>query len=161
MSGQIQCPNCGGYRIMERKKEYIDPATGKPLRPSLLEVVAGAVLYWFIICGFMGLCGAPLAFLMAGPVPAVVSLVLGAAMLCVGWAGGARYTRKLTVKRLILECSLCGYQWSWRTDEPLLRYRADPQLIQRGAQRLSEEAERLQQAAAAHFLEQQRGQQKK
>ncbi len=165
MSDQIQCPNCGGYRVTAKRKELLDPRTGRRAG-SCLEVVLLATMQAFLYISVVTPCAVVGVFLQrgrAGVPHALLLLVLGAAMFLVTRAGTAYFTRRYTVERLHLECQLCGYRWSWRTDEPLLQYRADPELIQRGAQKLSEEAEarRLQEQAAAQFLDHQRRQQKK
>jgi len=51
-------------------------------------------------------------------------------------------------------CVLCGYRWTWQTDQPKPQVIVRPDLVQLGAQKLEEDRKAA--AAAAWQMEQQR-----
>lgn len=156
MSDQVQCPNCGGYRV--RDPETIGDFEERD--PSSAEVGFSTILYLgaALFCGFL--------------VWAAFYVAVGIILVMVGWRvteGGEligvatviaiipaaivsfKYFRHLAhgVRRdkvlhradshLRYSCLLCGYEWDWRpgTARPTVTMR--PELIAAGQQRLEEE----------------------
>ncbi len=150
---QVQCPNCGGYRVeattstFERKTGVNTDFGCSALAISLL-FAAG-----FVVGGY---CAFTLGIFASGS-PTFLDVVVG----IVGVGFGlliAIYTFKLYIKntradkitRFYNTCSLCGYKWTQRSDEPLLPVHVRRDLITEGELRLAEE-ERQRNLEAGHW----------
>lgn len=150
MSGQTRCPNCGGYRVWDEvKKLTVSKRSGK-------TVSGGAVFGVILLSGvFLVLA---LAIMNSQPAyhkdpPAIVWILFAPEGITL--FGGLFYLLAIwrVVKLHRYTCSLCGYKWAWRADEPEpeATQPANPDLIARGEQNLRN-------AAAAAAWEQQRRQ---
>lgn len=160
---QVQCPNCGGFRVetttstSERKTGITTDFGGSQLAVSLLFAV-GFVFggYWAATLG--GVFGSIDS-------PTFLDTILGIGSIGTGLFI-ALYTIKLYIKNVRADkvicfhntCSLCGYKWTQRNNEPLPPVHVQQDLIAKGAQRLEEEEEdwRRRAAAAAYLQSQQR-----
>ena len=149
ISNQVQCPNCGGYKITSAEK----PIKEKVPTPILQRVTNGVLGLALIGLGLyiysIGLrsdissdggtiyawtCGCPGALLL------LVALFSSTQLKQVG-------------KYYQFSCLLCGYSWEWREGQPWPKVKANPDLIAKGAQRLEEEdeEERKRQEALYHL----------
>ncbi len=165
MSEQVQCPNCGGYKLHTEKQITI--ATEKQ-----------QIKYnWFVKLSNLVTVGGLILFLVYVAIPPSTqtqtagnnyigySLVFGAIAL-----GLAVYLFNLLTDRITktvpsvikynLYCELCGYRWTWQNDQPYPTVNVNPALIQQGEQRLQEEAARRQRDMEAAWLLQQQQQKK-
>jgi rubredoxin len=159
MLGQVQCPNCGGYKTKVTNVRSIGDFEGvlskklpQPIGCLAFLVGLGLALgwqWWF--------CSALLSGDILMPLIAGVSLLVGS-ILALRWLSSKYHE---VAKEYSYECHLCGYQWTWRTDEPKSRVTVRPDLIVRGEQKLEEEERerrrRDEEAAAwAHYQRQKR-----
>lgn len=127
---QVQCPNCGGYKV-ETESDFLE---GEYERIGCLFRLA-------LLCSFLLMLGIPFFYAVARE-----AVFLGKRRKLVGQIH--KYT-----------CYLCGYEWTWKTGDPLPQVNVRPDLIAKGEQRLEEERRRQAEAAAAAWWLQQ--QQKK
>ncbi len=131
---QVQCPNCGGYKIKVR-----DQGTGC----ALLWLIFGG---WLFAAG--GLFLAAFAFEGYGKTfLAGLGQCIGGILLIALGIGPLIFARLATNANL-LECELCGNKWDNRTVPPNAQIQVRPDLIQKGEQRLREDEERARWAAA-------------
>lgn len=162
---QVQCPNCGGYKVETKATVKIDPESGH----QVIEGAKSCLLLLFVF--LLGPLGALFLFSAAlasdQPISAVVFGALGIIGLVptiiitagiiktIKREGGIKKGQK-TVKKYYYACHLCGYEWSRREDEPLPPVTLRPDLILKGEQRLREEAEEwARRAAAAQWIQRQ------
>jgi hypothetical protein len=125
MESQVQCPNCGGYRVASwAVKEW--PIVGSAYQGVLILMVdlcfivfafafynnrnPGGLFWFFLITSF---------------------LLFSYALLCF-FTPAIGHT---------FECLLCGKRWYLRLGEPSPGATVRPDLIARGEQRLREEEE--------------------
>jgi len=152
MSTQIQCPNCSGYRVnvqnqkvitTEEQKKYTNPVSG---------------FFWLgvIILGFSIL--AALSFgVVFGAGLAIILLLLSVfgRYRAVKKGTADWYMEKVpSVIKYDYRCEICGFNWTWQSDEPLPEVHIRPGLIAKGAQKLKEEDEARRQAEIAHHVAQ-------
>ena len=157
---QVQCPNCGGYKVNQVSVVGLNANTrGVLLKSILLTLLApGFILLlawgadWAV--GDNGLDNLAV-WLVGHPwVLAAATVVLFFTFLS-GFDNQAR--AKATLKRYRFACELCGYHWDWTNNTPWPQVQVRPDLIAAGAQRLKEEADQRQRdMEAAAWLAQQR-----
>lgn len=132
---QVQCPNCGGYRVTETK-EYVSVDLGEKtmgIGRRIFEVVSFVIL---LIITF--------------------GLILLGLLFIPAWRNSLFHGRIKQHKTMTLyhyTCDLCGYKWSSNDSLPTGQVR--PDLIAKGAQKIEEEEQQRQVAAAAFYLSQQ------
>jgi len=133
MSNYVQCPNCGGYRIICERT--ITEKPNPEYRFSWWALVLSKIDF---VVGFFTTFGFHLLFLLSRDIRAIL----------VG-----KQRNPLKVIGYHYACQLCGYRWIWNTGTPLPKVRVNHDLITRGAQRLEEEAEeeRKRQEALYHL----------
>jgi transcription elongation factor Elf1 len=141
MTDQVQCPNCGGYKV-NTTTDKVDRKSGNAV-PGCGVLF---VLFFFAVIGWLlgvGLNDA--AYALCG------LLITGTFI----W-GLSTYLKADKIKRYHHTCWLCGYKWIRREDEPLPPVNIRPDLIAKGEQKLEEEAaeEEQRQHAAALFYSQ-------
>jgi hypothetical protein len=120
MSDQVQCPNCGGYRVYQQvASSHLETHTR---RSNLGARVFAGVLTFYSVGLFL---------LDKGTRDALVK-------------GEEQETTKVA-DSYQNSCLLCGYLWVWTVGDPLPQVQVRPDLIAVGEQRLREEAERLRQ----------------
>lgn len=144
MSNQVQCPNCGGYRV-ETVNKADNKVTNREhtdfwfyiLIGGGISLAAAIIFVWGIYDSFHRWRSHPV--IAAEVVIPIVLTLIGLLAMNAGW----RHS-KADQKNLILHyyhtCWLCGYRWNRRADEPLPEVRIRPDLIAKGEQRLQEEA---------------------
>jgi rubredoxin len=142
MLGQVQCPNCGGYKTEVTNVRSIGDFEGvlskelpQPIGCLAFLVGLGLALgwqWWFCSALFSGDILNILMPLIAG-----VSLLVGS-ILGLRWLNGQYHE---VAKEYSYKCHLCGYEWMWRSDKPKPRVTVRPDLIVKGAQKLEEERE--------------------
>ena len=117
MSNQIQCSNCGGFKV-----DSLD-SRGKSAEGVLcLVFLAAAAIGALFLINVGGV-----AILLAVPVGLVALLYLLPMTLdAFGKAGNA-------IKH---SCQLCGYSWSVRPGDPAPPVQVRPDLIKKGAEHL-------------------------
>ena len=145
---QVQCPNCGGYRVNE-ERVHTDPKTNRNVSESggcgdwIRAFVAGVAAF-FVIGGCIGgeLFGVKTTDASYGTwvyATLFLSVALGIAALVI-----TRRARRAALARADTTynyyCLLCGYRWSWRPGTPLPNVQVRPELIAKGEQKLAEEA---------------------
>jgi hypothetical protein len=150
MTGQVQCPNCGGYKVSTKTATItIDRRSGKAIEGcgALLLLLIFAVSGWFAVALFIALMEDP--FIRSNPGPFMICFMVGPAAL-----GGPLFTGlfiralstylkadKVVKEKYYHACLLCGYEWSRWEDEPLPPVTVRPDLIVKGEQKLEEERE--------------------
>ena len=146
---QLQCPNCGGYKVTSGEKPVIKKVpvpTWQRLAWGLLGLgLLGLAFFLNMVIDFNSdgalqtwlYCGCP------GIVLTLVALFQSTSMKKVGkyWA---------------FSCLLCGYRWEWSEGQPWPKVKVNSDLIVKGAQRLEEEEreaeeERKRQEALYHL----------
>lgn len=153
---QVQCPNCGGYRVSEETAYYSDSAgkhlANDPTAPtgcSLLVVAVGVAMFMVVQDTTIKIVGILLVLLASGALVGMLGLtrMIGSANK------GLHRVNKYA-------CLLCGYRWEWHQGDPLPSVTVRPDLIQKGEQRLQAEEEerrkREEALQALHYLNQQR-----
>lgn len=159
---QVQCPNCGGFKV-SGEKIHIDPKTKRKISTSgcgswviasllwLCLMIAGGAIFGNTstsddnrLAGVLYLGCVGLSFVIP-----IVGLVL------------MERNRSDTLAKAITtykySCLLCGYAWEWHEGEPWPEAHIRPDLIAKGEERLqAEAAERRRQEEAAWLLQQQR-----
>lgn len=131
---QIQCPNCGGYKVSEEKrtviaseKRYVDSSSSG--RMKLLQT--GVAVFLLIAFG---------AFLQGNT---LYGCLAGLIAILFVWAAWLLFRNGVkqdvpTIVRYEFYCELCGYRWTWRSNEPYPHITINPTLVQQGEQRLEE-----------------------
>lgn len=161
MSDQVQCPNCGGYKI-DGKILRVDPSTGQVIKyGGCFLVVITIMLYvgavqclWFLLF-FLG----EKIFSGVEINPAIGLLAIAATFVLPFFVVIPFYIERNAAKKraynlYVYHCNLCGYDWQWREGQPRPKVSVQPDLIEKGEQRLQEEDERRrkqQEAAAALY----------
>ena len=137
MADQVQCPNCGGYKT-EVTVKYIGVGVLYEFLGCAVVVLTGVLAGGFVLWWFYALASGnilpPLVATGVLLVVAVVGLILQLSRL-------HKQQYHEVPKEYSYKCHLCGYQWTWRTDEPKPRVTVRPDLIVRGEQKLEEERE--------------------
>ena len=124
MNEQVQCPNCGGYRVVAFSQitEKLPTKEYKPISPFWI---------WLIRIGFVVICfvawGIPLLLLLSSDIR---RLIFTGQVTMIGKVVGYNYS-----------CGLCNYRWSWIIGTPKPEVHIQPDLIKRGMQKLQEEDE--------------------
>lgn len=122
---QLQCPNCGGYKI------------GTPTElncgcVSLCFLIGGVTLFWSVP-GFISVIGSPdNSFFKV----ILQSLFIGSALLIGGTAYLIWYWNYSRTHHI---CLLCGYRWEYRAGQPAPEIHVRPDLMEKGARRLEDE----------------------
>jgi len=157
MSDQVQCPNCGGFRVYSEKdntlEERIAPAK-ELLRNSFVipSVIAVPSIIVSVISVYypsdlttgLGVLG------IAASVILFVVLFLWYLWVLVFGNGEFRYQTRTGIYHKY-SCNLCGYKWEWLPGKPLPRVHINPDLITKGEQRLAREEEERRRQAALEF----------
>ncbi|MBI1923217.1 hypothetical protein HYR99_03095 [Candidatus Poribacteria bacterium] len=143
---QVQCPNCGGYKVTTYPSTY-NRRTGKELQKFGCGFWAG-MFFWGGVFGIYPLFGGVgvLILLIMGKAPGL-DIGMGIGLLVIGftctslagfWMIGSirEYFKADKITIYGHACSLCGYSWARREDEPLPEVRMRPDLIAMGEQRL-------------------------
>ena len=140
---QVQCPNCGGYKIDE--KAFVrKPKSGQLSfdQIALILLVSFGLGSWWLWKGNT----------LWGVLSIVGGLISYTILLALLSNRPSVYHRT---------CMLCGYKWTWESGQPEPRIRVRPDLIQKGMQKLEEEEReereerQRQQEEAAYWLHQQ------
>lgn len=148
---QVQCPNCGGYKVSEERvrveMEYTAISSDKPRGGGLLlYLVVGVVFIVVLGINFE----IPRMFIGFALIALVIAPFVVIAMRTDSQPNSSIYS-----------CNICGFNWAVKDGEPEPEATVRPELILKGEQNLKEEeAERQRQAAsaaaAARLLQQQR-----
>jgi len=166
MADQVQCPNCGGYRVTTSKVETLwisVPFSSAERRKSITQWLIGIPVSIIIVLA-IGFLSTALGLDNDNPVAIGVGWI-GLPFLCViliapfaiPYLLFHKKTKNVVKGQLYhYYCSLCGYRWSWETGTPTPQVNVRPDLIAKGSQRLEEEEEERRQAAAATWYLQQR-----
>ncbi len=145
MSNQVQCPNCGGYKVSQNI-DRIDPATGNMVGSGgcgiavLFSILGFALAIYGTMSGnsVIGFSGTALMVLVGFPLIVWLEIKKG-------------QSQKRAYNLYNYQCNLCGYQWSWREGQPKSKVNIRPDLIERGEQRLEKEHQKQQEDAAALY----------
>jgi hypothetical protein len=130
MANQVQCPNCGGFKI-DQNIYQIDPSTGKRIASG-----CGTWFLEFVVSIVLGLIFSALTQ-NESMIIVVVPLVFIPLYI---WSEIKRSRAKARSYNIYnYECKLCGYKWAWREGTPLPIINIRPDLIAQGEQRLEEE----------------------
>ncbi len=150
---QVQCPNCGGYKINTEKAVTIASVKRQTSVPIFRALIGLGVLACVLLYGV-----ARGDFLAIGSTALLIAIV--------GFLLFRSLTGQLTEKvpsivRYDLGCLLCGYRWTWQNDQPYPKVNVNSALIQQGELRLQEDEHRRREQQqremeAAWLLEQQR-----
>jgi hypothetical protein len=133
--GQVQCPNCGGYKVGGLSNQLFKY---KPL-----SGVVWSIILLFFIPFVIGSYGLGLIIL--------IDVNIREAVL------NKRIREKYIGIEYNFTCSLCGCEWSWKQGQPWPKIEVRPDLIAAGEQRLADEAkQRLRDAEGAFWLSQHR-----
>lgn len=140
---QVQCPNCGGYRV-STETETLNLKTGRKVNYgcalwAMVLLGGGLCLFGFMaIADGSGITGAIL----------ILSGIITALLIFRGLAKQSKAGDTITVYHHA--CDLCGYKWTWRENEAMPQVQVRPDLIVAGEQRLREAEERRRRDAEAY-----------
>ncbi|MEK7354555.1 MAG: hypothetical protein AABZ77_08635 [Chloroflexota bacterium] len=144
MSDQMQCPNCGGFRVETKQERKFNP-TGNYIPINRAIRIIGIPI---LILGF------PFAL------PSLLFSEKIRDDFYEEVIKGRRKEIKYTTTIYHCNCNLCYYKWDWDVRDPKPEAHVRPDIIQKGAKKLEEEqaaaAIAQQNAAAAQYLSQQR-----
>lgn len=127
MTDQVQCPHCGGYKVGTERRNRIDPKTGKnygqPPTDKMKEDVSNSGCLFIMVIFF------PLLILYL--IVYIIAAIADNALV-----------PKDVLNEYSYICSLCGYKWTWRENDPLPPVEVRPDLIVQGEQSLEEKRKR-------------------
>lgn len=129
MSNQVQCPNCGGYRVREVENVL---GSGKWKKAERTR----AFIAWMAMAVPVIVIGA--LIVNSSPEELVPSITCGAILLAVPTFLVLNKTATRIIGK-VHRCDLCGYIWRQLFDEPSPPVTIRPDLIAKGEQRLKEE----------------------
>jgi len=147
MANQVQCPNCGAYKINAEIENV-------PRPEKKLSYFFWLLAIFFVIAGCLL---SLLLFVKVSVLPAAV--VFGITLIW--WLVSLKGLDRTTFKQYNFECELCGYKWTWKEGDPWPEVTVRSDLIAKGYQRLQEQEQQEHQrqaAALAAILEQQKRQ---
>jgi len=163
---QVQCPNCDGFKVHEEKqviateRRQIPLSVGEALQGSLIVACIVGCVSLALILGLTSVEIGGFARVVIGV--GLVLLALPFIVLAPIRAAQGKATIARDVPSLVkydFHCQICGYSWTWRTDEPPPVVNVRPDLIAKGAKKLKDDERRRQeqqeQAAALWYLQQQ------
>ena len=120
---QVQCPNCGGYRIaLSQVTEKLPTKEYKPISPILLW----GWRFCFVVVCFMTFGG----YLLVLFISDIRKLTFHGLWPTITKVVGYNYS-----------CALCNYHWTWMIGAPNPEVHIRPDLMMKGAQKLQEEEE--------------------
>jgi DNA-directed RNA polymerase subunit RPC12/RpoP len=125
MSGQVQCPHCGGFKVTIESSDRIDKKTGLRYGSGELDIFDFSKSEVFF-----------LAVLLFPLWLAIVIVIVPFHIL------HERSVPKDVIWEYSYVCNLCGYKWIWQDNEPLPQIQIQPELISKGEQLLEEERQR-------------------
>jgi len=160
MANQVQCPNCGGYKVSFSQKDIFEKRAYSVYDPKNWKGWHLVLIFLAIVLVLMAVGGESLRLFIVVfcSVPLILSLIIFIPKLL--WAiifqkGQMRIKEKSGVL-YNFSCQLCGYKWEWSTGQPEPEIHVRPDLIAKGEQRLREEEERRRKqqedAAALYYL---------
>jgi len=156
MSGQLQCPNCGGFKITD-KVIHLDAATQKPITKI---GGCGCLFMSFALLGGVVQILAPWASTSKQNEPIALAILIGVAILLftlyLAAKRGNNRDRSMAQKKHELNCDLCGYRWQWTEGAPYPNVTVNPDLIAKGEAQLQAQAQARRDAEGAFYLYQQR-----
>jgi hypothetical protein len=141
-----QCPNCGGYKVNTDIREFLIE-NGKEVTRKAHPggIILGIIL---LVLGI-----ATLGF--------AIGIILVPVGILIIWLSSRTNHHRKIFKIYEYYCSICGYKWSRKENDPFPEVNVRPDLISKGVKKLEEDqamAAKIQQdAAAAHYLKQQKG----
>jgi len=131
MSNQLQCHNCGGYKLESNLTE-IDPKTGNKVGSSCFPLFFGVVILPVFFIG---------SWLVVGYQGENAYIIVLVWFVWLIWSSIATSQAKKRAYNLYnFHCNLCGYRWQWREGKPWPEVKVQPNLIAAGARRLEKEA---------------------
>ncbi len=131
MPDQVQCPNCGGYKV-EKELTFIDQKTGKQ--------DTGAGFCAMLLLGMLGIAGVGvLAVIFQNTsLSTPIQIVLLAAILIFLWLTTRGTNREASMDKVYkYECRICGYHWQGQHQSKGVTVR--PELIEKGEQLLEKQ----------------------
>ncbi len=143
---QVQCQNCGGFKITERPKLLVIETGNYIEKPSGCGV-------WFVILLTFGMVVRGIVSVASNEATfGVIFIVMGVTLFTVFVRWIAK-DRKRFLPAKGYRCIICGYEWNWHEDAnssgPVSN---NPQLIHMGNKVLEEEEERRRLASANAHL---------
>lgn len=149
MSNQVQCPNCGGYRVTTQTIYNGDPSYES--RAASKRGWASLFLGWGALNALGFIPGLPFVVAVFGALDnmgvffgIIIGLCIGVALpLWIGWTlRNAGDLSRATITRYHHTCVIDGYQWDQRPGQPNPPCRAQSSdLLRKGAKKLEEEEE--------------------
>ena len=140
MAGQVQCPNCGGFKVSV-ETTIIDRSSGKRVAGT---GCFGWALISLILIGAFGymLTGEGRGPTLLSIVSGIVGILFAIFLISIAVRSNAEASKADKIEKYDYVCSLCGYKWSRREDEPIPPVEVRPDLIAKGEQKLEEERKR-------------------
>ena len=163
MSNQVQCPNCGGYKVNVQNKTVIATEEKKQYTSFGGQLVAWFAIGIFVLWATISAISISVSIVGEG---SGVIIGVSCGVILILFLAFVRYraVKKGTadwhlekvpsIVKYDYRCEICGYNWTWQSDEPLPEVHVRPELIAKGAQKLKEEDEARRQAEIAHHVAQ-------
>lgn len=146
MSNQLQCPNCGGYKL-ESGLTKINPKTGKKLGSGCSAVFWMSVVVTVISIGVYNAFDEGIANGM------MIMIVFPLLLIGGAWYGIASGLAKNRAYNLYnFRCNLCGYRWEWQQGTPYPKVNVRQDLIAQGEQLLEEKRKQQENMEALYYL---------
>jgi len=98
MAHQVQCPNCGMFKVVTTQIQTIEPS---PKDTAKMDPKQESRWVLIVLLLSLTIIGLPIAYWLCKQLEKAYPVCVE--NIC-------RYSYK---------CSVCGYTWAWRTDEPL------------------------------------------
>jgi ribosomal protein L32 len=159
MATQVQCPNCGGYKVSSTST-YVDPKTRKKVGSSapgcIFSILTGvatffAVPFIVLIIAHAAIPNPPTVTAEGQPsYPQLNSTIAILELIFPFLVGFIVYRIFYAKRRQVIAkaitvyhsvCSLCGYSWQWDEGHPRPVSQVRPDLIAKGEKKLQEEAQ--------------------
>ena len=121
MSSQVQCPNCGGYKVSPAKLSRIDPQTGKAMNTagfSCLLTIAGTFIFWLTVIALVYLGINTGIAIVAG-----IALTIGVGVMI------SNNRLKNAINVTTFQCDICGHVWHWRHGTPMPKAMGQPNVV--------------------------------
>lgn len=161
---QVQCPNCGGFRVsVSNETQERRPTKAKTTyaqwRKKIVTIALIAQVIW--VCAFLnqhascsnsssgcGTASSPIIWLVVLGLPTIIGalwIIVKGPAVAKQASVGEFYTNttELISKTFAYTCQLCGYKWSWTTGTPLPTVTVRSDLMEKGEQRLRAEEEAM------------------
>ncbi len=141
MSNQVQCPNCGGFKVDENSIES-DPKSGRKIKTSSCGSWIAGIIVAIIALACISMASMSILDRLPNNNQTILNLIgYGGTAFCIGFGilivVLSERNRKSALARAKTiynyYCQICGYRWSWRAGDFLPQVTVRSDLIAKGS----------------------------